>query len=387
MLMRSKTARLEVFVSLIIFGLIVGWSLNVTAAEPIKIGVVFSYTGPLGSNCKITDEGLDVAVEMVNKKGGVLGRPIETIKYDDKTRPEEGPTQVKKLINVDKVKLITGGMGSSIVLAMKEVLRREDSLFFVSVARTPTICESGISNIFMVNTNIDYDTASFRSVIANQFKPKTVAFLGDIGDLTLFDLTKMKADWGAPGKPRLVATDQVELNTTDFTIPLTKIKAVNPDAIYLSMTGHALMGASIKQARELGIKATIFAAPGLLTMPGVTLAGRAAEGAITMEPYLPGRSLEEMKPLDREFNIAFKTKYGRIPDKLEVLGFDSIYILARAIEKVGTATDIDKIAKTLRANKWDSPMGGVTFDSIGRAERPQLIVVIKGGKKTQYQTK
>ena len=117
--------------------------------------------------------------------------------------------------------------------------------------------------------------------------------------------------------------------------------------------------------------------PGILNSRGVQIAGKGAEGAFSADIYVP--SLQT--PLNKRFVEAYQARFKETPEKIEVLGFESVWLAALAMQKAGSADDTAKIAQALHANSWESPRGKVTFDASGQALAGGLLqLVVKDGK-------
>lgn len=339
--------------------------------EPLKIGVTLPTSGAAALSGEQSLNGINLAVDMINKKGGVLGQPIQTIVYDDKANPEEGVNAIQKLITRDQVKFIVGGLQSSVTLAQLNAVRDQGILQIVIVSKAPKITEEGHDLLFRLNSSSKMDGTYFPNFIKNDVKPKTIAIVAEQTDYGKAETEVVKSAW-KDGGPQIVGEEWIQLTDTDFTSQLTKIKSLNPDAVYLITSPPATISAVLTQAKELGLKAPIITSIGTLNKDIIKLAGAAANGAISADIYL--NTSED--PANKEFVEAFKAKYNYMPEKYEQLSYEAIQLLAQAIEKTGK-TDPAEVAKTLKAGKWTSPRGTITFDSKGQAVSdryfPQII--------------
>jgi branched-chain amino acid transport system substrate-binding protein len=110
------------------------------------------------------------------------------------------------------------------------------------------------------------------------------------------------------------------------------------------------------------------------------LAGSAAEGVISADLYVNTMD----NPTNKTFVEAFEKEFGNKPEKIELLGFETVWLIAKAMDKAGTSSDYDKIAETLRANEWETPRGIVKFDEHGQALADVSPLVIKDGQVAAY---
>ena len=345
---------------------------------PVKIGVILPMTGPAALYGEQANRGVQLAAKMVNGAGGIMGgRPVNILLEDDQANPVEGVNAVKKLMNRDGTKLITGGMNSSVSLAELQVTKEAGLLHIVTVSTAPAIREQGHPSLFALQpTNTMKDDFAL-PWIAQVLKPPKVVHLVENTDYGRVELEELKKNWGASG-PKIIATEIFQMGESDFTIHLNKFKALKPDLFYLTTAAPSTIGAILKQAYEIGFKTPIFLAPGNLNMDVIRLAGPAAEGVMCADYYV--NILDT--PANKKFVKDHEEMFKRPPEKMEMLGYESITILSKALDMCGTDTDVKKISDTLRKNKWQSPRGEIVFDQKGQAKgvTKDQVLYVKDGK-------
>lgn len=213
--------------------------------------------------------------------------------------------------------------------------------------------------------------------IAQNLKPQKVVVLAENTDYGRVELDELKKNWGNSG-PKIIATEIFQLGESDFAINLNKFKAMKPDLFYIATAAPNTLGAILKQAYEIGFKTPIFLAPGNLNMDVIRLAGPAMEGIMCADYYV--NILDT--PANKKFVKDYEEMYKKPPEKMEMLGYESITILSGAINKCGTDTDVKKISDTLRENKWPSPRGEIVFDQKGQAKgvTKDQVLYVKDGK-------
>lgn len=351
--------------------------------EPVKFGVVLPMTGVAALYGKQVTNGINVAVDMINKSGGILGgRPIKVFTEDDKANPEEGVSATKKLITQDKVSVITGGVNSSVSLAQVQVTKDAKMFQVVTVSKAPAIRQQGNPYLVALNSTTDMDGLFFHKYIADNLKPKTVAVLVENTDYGKAEVAALQKDWAGEGSPKIVDTEWFNLTDTDWTVQLTKIKGLNPDAIYVTVASPSSNGAIFNQIKETGYKGMKLMAPGNLNKDVIKLAGDGVEGLISADIYANSAGNADNKA----FVDAFKAKYNdEMPEKMEVLGFESVYVVAKAMDKVGTDSDYAKIVDVLKSNSWNTPRGVLKFDSNGQAQASLMAQEVKKGQITVRQ--
>ncbi len=345
---------------------------------PVKIGVILPMTGPAALYGEQTNRGVQLAAKMVNDAGGILGgRPVKIYLEDDQANPVEGVNAVKKLMNREGTKLITGGVNSSVSLAELQVTKESGLLHIVTVSTAPAIREQGHPSLFALQpTNTMKDDFAL-PWIARDLKPSKVVVLAENTDYGRVELDELKKHWGT-SEPKVIATEIFQLGESDFTIHLNKFKAMKPDLFYIATAAPSTLGAILKQAYEIGFKAPIFLAPGNLNMDVIRLAGPAIEGVMCADYYV--NILDT--PANKKFVKDHEEMFKRAPEKMEMLGFESITVLSKALDMSGTETDVKKISDTLRKNKWQSPRGEIMFDQKGQAKgvTKDLVLYVKDGK-------
>lgn len=345
--------------------------------EPVKIGVALPMTGVAALYGEQVSSGMKVAEEEIEKEGGILGgRPIDLIIEDDKASPEEGVNVVQKLINRDRVKVIAGGVNSSVTLAQIPVTKAAGVLQIVSVSKAPEIREQGHPYLFGINLTTDMTGDFFYPWIAKNLPEiKKVAVLTENTDYARAELKGVERNWAAGG-PKIIATEWFQLGETNFTIQLTKIKSLNPDALLVIVAAPATNGTILRQAKEVGFNKQIFIAPSNLNMDVVRLAGQAAEGVISADHYVP--TLDN--PENKKFVSGYQAKYNKLPEGREELGYESIILLAKAMDKAGTADDPAKIAEVLKNTTWKMPRGEFKFDEKGNSRGQVYSIKVKESK-------
>jgi branched-chain amino acid transport system substrate-binding protein len=344
--------------------------------EMVKIGVALPMTGVAALYGEQVSSGMKVAKEEIENEGGILGgRFIELIIEDDKASPEEGVNAVQKLINRDHVKVIAGGVNSSVTLAQLPVTKAAGVLQVVSVSKAPHIREQGHPYLFGINLTTDMTGDYFYSWIAKNLPIKEVAVLTENTDYARAELEGVERNWAAKG-PKIVATEWFQLGETNFTIQLSKIKSLNPDALLIVVASPATNGTILRQANEVGFNKQIFIAPSNLNNDVVQIAGKEAEGVISADHYV--QTLDN--PENKKFLENYQTKYGKLPEGREELGYESIILLAKAIDSAGTSEDPVKIAEVLKNTSWKTPRGEFKFDEKGNSQGQVYVIQVKDGK-------
>lgn len=347
----------------------------------ITLGTTLPLTGPAALYGEQTLEGAKLAVKMINDDGGILdGRKLELLSEDDQAKPELGVTKYKKLIENDRVAAISGGVNSSVSMATKDVAKGK-LLNIVTVSKAPEIMENRDPYRFLLNSTNDMDGEAFHKFIAEELKPKTVAVIVENTDYGQAELDALKKNWSGSDAPEIVATESFELTDTDFTNPLTKLKSAGADALYVAGAAIEVNSAIFKQAYQLGFNDTMkLLAPGNINSKMVELAGDGAEGIISADLYQNTIDNE----MNKKFVAAFEEEYNHKPEKMEMLGYESIWLTAKAMDEAGTSTDYKKISDVLNRSEWETPRGVLKFED-GQALGRVLPLTVKDGQVVTYE--
>jgi branched-chain amino acid transport system substrate-binding protein len=355
------------------------FSVSAIAAENVRIGIAAPFSGGAATYGQDVKRGAELAVDAINAKGGILGgRKIELVFEDDKGSPQGGVAAVQKLMSVGRVKAITGGTNSSVVLAESSVTKNR-ILHVNAAAQADAITEQGSPWLFQVNNTVSGNSSTFNTYLVDALKPKTVAYMGENTEFnkTVLELLRERLK-GA--NIELVNVSTYDADTNDFTSIITKIKSLNPDMLYVSDAYPARAAQLWKQVRQLGGFPKEVMSPGVVVPGMLAPSDGAMDGVITGEIFMVPSQLEETKPFISEF----EKKWSVSPGKGNLVIFEAVQLIAAAMDKAGTDSDYEKIAKTIRDNAWPSPRGELKFDAKGRARAPYFFIQqVKGGKITQ----
>ncbi len=342
-------------------------------SEEIDIGVVLTQTGRNASVFgKYVEEAFELALNEINDSQ-LAGSNLKFITVDDQGTPEGAIAAYKKLIEEDNVSVILGPATSS---ATKETfpIAKEHQV----VAISPTSAARGLSAI----SDFTFRVALTTDVLVPNGVEATHAKLGYQKVATLYDETdEFSSDGDAAVQEALIAKGVVILGTEtfqggetdDFTEQLTRIKALNPDAIFVS----SLPGEKpeiLRKGHELGITAPFIIRT--LTEADVAAAGEAAEGAITFVGW--GTAVDT--PGNQAFIEKYTATYNIAPNNFAARAYATLYILAEAIANA-ESTDAAAIRDALaNIRDFDTILGKFSFDENGDAIYDPKILIVKDGK-------
>ena len=344
------------------------------APKAVKIGGVAPLSGPVavyGVECK---NGIDLAVEEINAAGGINGAKIVFICEDDEGDAAKSVNAYKKLVSKDKARIVIGSLTSGCTLAITQLAQAQKVLQIAPAATAPAITDAG--NFIFRTCFID----PFQGRVGGKFAAdnlgcKKAAILYDIGnDYSVGLMENFEKEFKAQGGS-VVAKESYGTGDKDFNAQLTKIKAANPDVVYLP-DYYGTVALIAKQLRAQGINTPIVGADG---WDGLT----ENAGDEVLNGYYSNHYAEDSdSPAVQKFVGSFKAKYNKSPNSFAALGYDSVYMLKDAMLKAGTTKDSEKIRAAYESTNGDYVTGHITFDAKRNPVKSAVMIklVKKDGK-------
>jgi len=322
-----------------------GWSPAAAqpAGKPIKIGQVISVTGEAAESGRYQKWGAELAVEQVDKAGGVKGRPLQLVFEDDKTTNPGAVAAFQRLLEDQQIVAVLGPIRSTQIQALLPTIN-EASIPTMIGGSNYGLTHSGSKWVFRCRPHDGFSARVMAKYAVDDLKFKKIAVIhasdafGNGGrDLVVAELKKLKAE------PVLV--QGYNSGEKDFTAVLTAVKQSGADGLITYMTFSTDVGIMAKQIKQLGIKATWLGSPSITAIDGRKLAGDALYGTYGVADFHVDAS-----PKSREFAAAYKARHNLLPDVYSSWAYDAILVLAEAMKK---APDLkpDSIRKAILAIK------------------------------------
>ena len=318
------------------------------AAEPIKIGYLAALTGDY-AQYGITEVIMaKLVVGDINAKGGILGRKIELIPYDTKTRNEDAVNAVRRMIESDKVCAIVGANSSGINIATAPIVAKGKTPQISTVGTNPFVTVDNKGKVrpysFRICFTDPYQGALAADLAYNDLKKTKAAILYNVGSDYAQGLREFFVkDYEKLGG-KIVADEGFRETDVDFRAQLTTIKNSGADLLFLPGMGKD-MALAIKQAQELGLKATIIGGDGYAEFMN-EIAGPAMKGTFWVNhTYLDD---PEMAPIFARYKEVYKDDCKEFVNG--TMAYDAMYWLIDAIKRAGKA-DGQAIAKALEETK------------------------------------
>ncbi len=344
----------------------------------IVVGEYGSMTGSEATFGISTDNGVKLAVKERNTAGGVNGRKIKLISYDDQGKQQEVVTAVTRLIQQDHVVAVIGEVASSLSIAGGQVAQRNGVPMISPSSTNPQVTEIGdmISRVCFIDPFQGYVGAKF----AYDRGMKTAGVLYDRSQAYS---TGLKNDFIKAFKQMggTVTTEQAySKGDNDFSAQLTAIRGGNPDFIYVPGYYTDVVNVA-RQARKLGIKVPLIGGDGWVSEE-LKNAGDALDGCFFSDHY----AHEDPRPEVQEFLKRYQAAYGRTPDSMAALGYDAANLLFDAMTRAKSLDGKDLAAAINSTKDFKGVTGNITLDEKRNARKLAVIQKVQGGSFSYFAT-
>lgn len=338
----------------------------------IVIGSYSSNTGATATFGVYQLRGTEMAIEEINAKGGINGKKIKHINYDNKSDSDETLAVVNRLISQDKVVAILGEATSGRSKIGASVAQQNKIPMLTSSATNPDVTKVGnyIFRACFIDPFQGYVMAKF---MTENLKLKKAAIMRDTKNDYSVGLSDIFAE-KLKGMGGTIVTDVAyQEGDIDFKSQLTAIKAKNVDAIFIP--GYYNEVALVaKQAKELGIKTPLLGGDGWSSPKLYEIAKDAINGNYFSNHY----TTESSDPKTVEFVKAFKAKYNEVPDVMAALAYDATYMMAEAISKSKEVTSENIREELAKIKDFHGVTGQMSMDANRDAVKSAVVVQVEG---------
>ncbi|MBS4749915.1 ABC transporter substrate-binding protein [Carnobacteriaceae bacterium zg-ZUI78] len=354
---------------------------NTANTETVKLGANFELSGAVAAYGTPMLDAMNLAVEETNASGGVLGKKIEVVKLDNKSDSTESASVATKLATEEQVVGIVGPATTGDANAQTPVITK---------AKTPVVLPAATGDNVTVDHSgkvLDY---VYRVAYSDSFQGKALAqFANDTLNSKKVVLLKDSSSDYAKGLSEsfqsaytgeVVATESFASKETDFNAVLTKIKDTGLDTLVIAGY-YEEAGLIIKQAREMGITATILGGDGFASSKLTELAGKENVNKVYYTNHFTTLSTDEKV---QKFLKAYKEKYGKEADAFAALAYDAAGVLLKAIEKAGS-TDRAKVTEALGQTKdYEGVTGKFSIDDKHNTVKSTYVIELENGQEKGY---
>jgi branched-chain amino acid transport system substrate-binding protein len=356
------------------------------AQDSVKIGFVAALTGPAADLGRPTRDGALLFIEALNAAGGVNGKKIELIIFDDESNPARAVSGVRKMIDSDGVLAIASGTTTGATLATLKITQDQEIPHLVFLAQAPIVTRPLNLWTFRVSANFDDEIARIATFLKDS-GAKRIGILKDSGTVGKEAILYLKPKLDALGI-QIVSDENVTVNATDVTAQSLNIRRANPEAVVFYGYGPeaALFGKTMKQ---IGFNVPVIGNRGLAMPVFLDTGGPAVEGFVFTDNYTESRSESQ------DFAKKFKARFNYDPiNAFPAIGYDAAGILAQAVktaktlDRKGLRDALEGISNfpaiaggsghsySFTAQKHDGPTGSV--------ESVVVIRQVKDGKYVDY---
>jgi branched-chain amino acid transport system substrate-binding protein len=356
-----------VALSLVIFG--------AAAQQPVKIGMSMPQTGSLGAGGKAALVALRMWVEDVNAKGGLLGRKVEFIVYDDQTNPALTPAIYTKLLDVDKVDLLIAPYGTVPTAPIMPLVKQRDLLLMgnFSFQVNHTVKHDKWFNNGPWNTAASWFDGYFQA--GQKLGAKTIAFLAADQEFAQ-NLANGAKELAKKGGLKTIYEQNYPPTTVDFSTMIRAIRAAKPDLVFVASYPNDSV-AIVKAVNEIGVGESVKlfggGMVGLQFTPNMVSLGSLLNGIVNYNSYVPGIKY----PGIEEFLQRYAKKAAE--EKVDPLGFylpPFNYAIGQMIEQAVTATkslDNKKLADYLHQNEMNTIVGPIRYGADGEWANARVV--------------
>jgi len=341
----------------------------------IRFGEVSSLTGQEATFGQSTRKGIALAVKELNEAGGLLGKKIRVITYDDQGKPTEAAAAATRLIVQDKVHVLLGEVASARSLAMAPIAQANKVPMISHASTNPRVTE-GKDYVFRICFIDPFQGTVMARFAREHLELDKVAVLRDVRNDYSVGLANFFVESFRKLGGEVVGDQSYSAQDIDFKAQLTALRTLKPQAIFVPGY-YTDVGLIARQARELGIDVPLLGGDGWDSAKLFEIGGDALQGSFFSNHY----SLEDPSPRIRAFVAAWEKEYGeRTPDALAALGYDAVHIAADAIRRAGSVEG-EKIRDALaRTRDFAGVTGTITIDEGRNAVKPAVVLKVENGR-------
>jgi branched-chain amino acid transport system substrate-binding protein len=350
-------------------------------AQSIKLADVAELSGggaTVGTNWK---NGIDLAVEEINAKGGILGHKIEVSHADSQSNPGIARAQVQKALDSEPYVLLGPGYSGSVKVTAP--LAAEAGITEIMGGEAAELTQAGNKFVFRTSFGQQSSMPKVAKYVNDELKAKSVAVVWVNNDFGRGGRDVINKEFARLGI-KVAADISTEAGQADFAADVAKVKAAAPEAVFIYLNEEE-SARILKELKRQGVTAPLIGETTLVGQKVIELAGDAANGA---RGHV-GLTTDAPVELIKAFRDRFAKKYNYVPDHNGIKGYLSVYMVKAATEKMGKL-DSKNIANTLhgmtiKASDEPGMLMDVTFDENGDIDRQGFLVEVVEGKQVVKQ--
>jgi branched-chain amino acid transport system substrate-binding protein len=342
----------------------------------IKIGAVLPLTGTNATFGQSAKNAIELYINDINSKGGVLGKQVKVIYQDDEGKPASAANVARKLISSDKVSAIIGSLTSNDCLAMGKMATQNKVPMITPTGTNAKVTSDGGEYVFRACFLDPFQGTVLAKYSATDLNAKTAAVLYDSSNDYSKGLAENFKESFTNSGGKIVGYASYNTGDTDFNAQLTQLKSSNPDVIMLP-DYYNTVGLIAKQARSNGLTGKFVGGDGWESPDLVKVGGDSVNGA----SFSTGFSADDTAPAVVDFVKAYGAKYnGATPDAFAALSYDSAKIVVEAI-KAANSTDGTKVRDAIQKTNLDLVTGKTVYDADRNPIKAADIITMDNGKE------
>ncbi len=365
--------------------------------EPIKIGFGMALTGGLAANGKSALMAMQIWEADINAKGGLLGRPVKLVFYDDQSNPPSVPAIYTKLLDVDKVDLVIGGYATAMLAPAMPVVMQHNKVF-IGLLGLAVNSEFHYPKYFAMAPTGGMDSKAsisqgFFEIAAQQTpKPQTLAIVAADQEFSHNAADGARENAKKAGF-KIVYDKSYPPSTTDYTPIVRAVQAENPDIVFVASYPPDSVGI-IRAANELGLKTKLFGG-GMVGLQATSIKmqlGPLLNGILNYDFWIPVPKMQ----FDGVTDLIKRYQEKVAGQGIDPLGYymvpwaySQLQVLSEAVEATKSLND-DKLADYISKSTFKTVLGDVKFGSNGEWAEPRVVQVqfhdIKGNDLEQFRT-
>jgi branched-chain amino acid transport system substrate-binding protein len=347
------------------------------AEQVLKIGTMSPLTGPYAADGNDIRQGAEIAVEIANEAGGLLEfSKIEIVSEDTACDPKQAVAAANKLIN-EKVSAVVGAYCSSSTIPASETLDEESIVMLTPASTNPKVTERGLKYMYRTCGRDDHQAPAAVKFMKDVEGVKTI-FIVD--DKTTYSqgLAEGVASSAEAAGITVLEHDHVNQGDKDYSAVLTKVKAANPDLLYISLQNSATGALMVIQAKRMGIDAILMGQDAVYHPKLIEIAKGDSEGM-----YCTFGAIDKDAPKYKEFQTKYKAKTGNEPGAYSAYAFDSATAYLMAVKAAGT-TDPVKVREEMLKLDFTGASKQINYQENGDSGSNYTVYKVQDGKFVPY---
>lgn len=351
-----------------------GTTTTPSGEDVIKIAVAAPQTGDNSEYGIGFANAAELMAESWNANGGINGKTISIVKFDDKNSPEEGVSVANKIVSEGDIPVVIGHFASGVCLAAAPIYQENKIIEISPSASHPDY--SGVGDfIFRNNTVINTEASASVDIAVNDLGKSNIGIIS------------IKTDWGVSTaeivknivesefpNASVVAHEEVIEGSDDYRPAISKLNDANAEVV-ICVGMYNLVAPVARQYKEVNPEIEIVGFSNAYSQQLIELGGEGVEGVAFPVIFFSQSEDEKVS----EFVNSFKEKYGSEPSALTAQAYDSVGIFLKAVEKVGLE-DQDAIRDEIAALEYDGVTGYTKFDENGDVQKSFTKVIVRDGK-------